>query len=196
MLEQLFSSKSRVEILKLFLFNSDERFYQRQIETLTHQPIRAVQRETKMLVASGLIEHLSEGNRIYYRVCRNNPIFTELKSIFFKNAGIADVLRGGLKAKYKIKVAFIYGSYANGNETSSSDIDVFVIGTITSRELSALLAKAKHQLGREINYSVMPEAEFKGKVSAKDHFITSLMLDKKIFIIGTPDELEVIAGTK
>lgn len=44
MLDKLFSSKARVEVLKLFLFNPDDSFYQRQISMRTHQPIREVQR--------------------------------------------------------------------------------------------------------------------------------------------------------
>ncbi|MCB4791675.1 MAG: nucleotidyltransferase domain-containing protein [Elusimicrobia bacterium] len=192
MLEQLFSSKARVDILRLFLFSSPKRFYQRQIEILTDQPIRAVQRETEKLVSMGLLEKESEGNRAYYRVNKNSPIFAELKSIFFKYVGIAEVLRSSLNSKEKIRTAFIYGSYANGNETPSSDIDLFVIGTLTSRELSGILSKPKKQLGHEINYSVIPEAEFRQKVKNKDHFLTSLMKEKKIFIIGTQNELKAI----
>ena len=49
MLNKLFSSKTRVEILKLFLFNADNSFYQRQISGLTKKSIRGVQREVEKL---------------------------------------------------------------------------------------------------------------------------------------------------
>ena len=48
-LEVLFSSTARVQILRLFLLNR-AKFYQREIERQTGQPIRAVQREVERLV--------------------------------------------------------------------------------------------------------------------------------------------------
>ncbi|MCX5712706.1 MAG: hypothetical protein NTY47_06555, partial [Candidatus Omnitrophica bacterium] len=81
MIEKLFSSKARLEILKLFVFRPGERFYQRQIACFTHQPIRAIQREVVKLCAMGLVEAASEGNRLYYKVNRKCPILPDLKNI-------------------------------------------------------------------------------------------------------------------
>ncbi|MDP2928395.1 MAG: hypothetical protein Q8N80_06335 [Candidatus Omnitrophota bacterium] len=75
MIEKLFSSKARVEILRLFLFNPVDSFYQRQISILTRKPIRAVQRELEKLQKIALIEKSIQGNRIYYKVNKNCPIF-------------------------------------------------------------------------------------------------------------------------
>lgn len=110
MLNNLFSSKARVEVLKLFLFNPDNPYYQRQISALTRQPIRAVQREVEKLQNLGLLKVSHEGNRKYYKTDRNCPIFKELKSILFKSAGIAESLKKNLKESSAIKLAFIYGS--------------------------------------------------------------------------------------
>ena len=64
MINRLFSSRARVEILKLFLFNPDNSFYQRQVSNLTNQSIRGVQRELENLQKIGLMEGTSQGNRI------------------------------------------------------------------------------------------------------------------------------------
>lgn len=189
MLNKLFSSKTRVEILKLFLFNTNNSFYQRQISNLTAQSIRGVQREVDKLNRIGLIEKSIQGNRIYYKVNKECPIVEDLKNIFFKSVGIAEVLRDNFKEK-GIKVAFIYGSYAKGEESLLSDIDLMVIGDISSKELSSILSKPKKELMREINYVVFSLNEFINKVMRKDHFINSVLKDKKIYIIGSEDELK------
>lgn len=189
MLNKLFSSKTRVEILKLFLFNADVSFYQRQVSQLTNQPIRGVQREVVKLRKIGFLERSVQGNRIYYKVNKNTPIFEDLKNIFFKSIGIAEALKENLKSK-KIKIAFIYGSYARGEESLQSDIDLMVIGNITSKELSAILSKPKKELMREINYAVFLLNEFISKAIQRDHFINSVLKEKKIFIIGSEDELK------
>ncbi len=189
MLDKLFSSKTRVEILRLFLFNADNSFYQRQISSLANQPIRGVQREVEKLLKIGFLEKSIQGNRVYYKVNRNTPIFEDLKNLFFKSVGIAEALKENLQDK-KIEIAFIYGSYARGEESLLSDIDLMVIGDISSKQLSGFLAKTKTELMREINYAVFSLNEFIGKAIQKDHFINSVLRDKKIFIVGSDDELK------
>ena len=141
MLNKLFSSKTRVEILKLFLFNANNSFYQRQISNLAAQPIRGVQREVDKLNKIGIIERSIQGNRIYYKINKKCPILEDLKNIFFKSVGIAEALKKNLKEK-GIKIAFIYGSYAKGEENLLSDIDLMVIGDISSKELSSILSNS------------------------------------------------------
>ena len=189
MLDKLFSSKTRVEILRLFLFKAGNSFYQRQISSLTNQPIRGVQREVEKLLKIGFLEKSIQGNRVYYKVNRNTPIFEDLKNIFFKSVGIAEALKENLQDK-KIEIAFIYGSYARGDESLLSDIDLMVIGGISSKHLSGLLSKPKTELMREINYAVFSLNEFIGKAIQKEHFINSVLIDKKIFIIGSDDGLK------
>lgn len=195
MIDKLFSSKARVEILKLFLFNSDNSFYQRQISNLTSQPIRGVQREVDKLHKIGLLEKSIQGNRVYYKVNKKCPIRGELKNILFKSVGVAEVLKDNLKEK-GIRLAFIYGSYAKGQESLLSDIDLMVIGDISSRELSGILSKPKRELMREINYNVFISDDFIDRVRKKDHFLSSVLKNKKIFIVGDENELKAVIRSR
>jgi predicted nucleotidyltransferase len=144
----------------------------------------------------GLIEKSVQGNRVYYKANRKCPIFEELKGILFKSTAIAEVLKNDLIKSDAIKVAFIYGSYAKGDEGLLSDIDLLVIGGITSRVLSNLLSKPKRELGREINYAVFNMQEFKKRIRKKDHFLNTILKEKKIFIIGGEDELKKIIESR
>jgi predicted nucleotidyltransferase len=189
MLEKLFSSRARVEILKLFLFNPEDSFYQRQISTLTHQPIRGVQREVEKLQGLGLIEKSVQGNRVYYKTNRNCPIFEELKRILFKCTGIASALKDNLIKSDRIKFAFIYGSTAENMERLGSDIDLMIIGDVGVEELHSGIRKAEHSLGREINYSIFTEKDIVKRRKNKDDFITVVLKEKKIMLIGEENEL-------
>jgi len=153
-----------------------------------------VQRELEKLQKIGLVESSVEGNRIYYRVNRKCPIFKDLKNLLFKSVGIAESLKKGLNTG-NIRVAFIYGSYARGEENISSDIDLMVIGDISSKELSGLLSGTGRELLREINYAVFSAEEFAGRVNKKDHFVLSVLKEKKIFIVGDDNEIKAIIGT-
>jgi predicted nucleotidyltransferase len=194
-LEQIFSSQARVAIMKLFLLNPDDRYYLRQAASLTGQPVRAVEREVARLEVVGLLFHTLEGNRKYYQVDKKCPIFPELKSMFLKTVGLGDVLRQYMEGvEGAVEVAFVYGSYARGEETSLSDIDLFVIGSVTGMELSSILAEARSELGREINPVLMSPEEFASKVASGNHFALSILKDAKTFLVGNAEDLESLAG--
>jgi predicted nucleotidyltransferase len=194
MLKELFSSKARVEVLKLFLLNQPKMFYQREISVQAGLPIRAVQRETARLLKAGLIDKSVSGNRVYYQVNKNCPIYPDLKAIMLKSTGIAGLLRQYLNDADMegIKLAFIYGSYAKNTENINSDVDLLVIGDISGRKLSGIIAPAKNELKREINFAVYPESEFREKVSRENHFLTSILKGPKIFLIGNANDLKRI----
>ena len=192
MLEELFSSKARIEILKLFLFNPEKRYYQRQIASLSEQPIRGVQREIDKMKKIGLVEESIEGNRNYYQVNKDCPIYEELKRIFLKTVGVGEALRKHFGKADEIRIAFIYGSFAKGEVSILSDIDLLVLGKTSAKKLSSLLTKPRKELGREINYAVYSVKEYKRRVKQKDHFLNAILKKEKIFIIGSEDELKEI----
>ena len=196
MIDKLISSKARVEIMKLFLFNPHDNYYQRQIASLTHQPIRAVQRELERLVGTGLITKSAQGNRYYYKVNTNCSIYHELKAVFFKTVGLPSILKAHLSNKEDVRIAFIYGSYAKDQENLVSDIDLMVIGKVSSRKLSSIIAEAKKELGREINYVIFTEDEFRQKSKRNDHFVSSVLRETKIFIVGDRGELKKVIRTR
>ncbi|MDH5186299.1 MAG: nucleotidyltransferase domain-containing protein [candidate division WOR-3 bacterium] len=195
MLANLISSKARIEILKLLILNPDNSYYQREIAQLTKLPIQSVQRELKNFSSIGLTEIKTRGNRKFYSANRNFPIFKELKSILLKTSVLGDVLKQALlKSKNEIRLAFIYGSYAEQQEKISSDIDLFVVGSISSRTLSSILSSVKKELQREINFTVYPTDEFKQGVRTKKHFISRVLQGKKIFLIGDDNAIQAIVG--
>jgi predicted nucleotidyltransferase len=87
----------------------------------------------------------------------------------------------------------VYGSFARGEEDSSSDLDLFVIGSVSLEEIVAALSPVEQAIGREINPTLFSEIEFKSKLSKKNHFIRSMAKTQKEFIIGTADEFRELA---
>lgn len=98
MLEVLFSSIARVQILRLFLLNPDRPFYQREIGRETDQPIRAVQREMDRLAGIGLLARRSEGHRVFYCLAPDFPLLAELTALFQKAEGAEPAVREASRA--------------------------------------------------------------------------------------------------
>ena len=193
-LEALFTSQARVEILKLLFLISSKRHYLREIAALTKQPVRAVQRELARLEAAGLVQSWTEGNRKYFQANRDLSVFPDIRSLLMKTAGMKELVQQQLlEVSDSIHIAFLFGSYASGIDTPSSDIDLMVIGEITGRSLANVMAPAREILKREINPVITTTKEFQQKVLDKAPFIQSVLREPKIFLIGDEDELGEIA---
>ena len=183
--------KSRLAILCLYR-NAERRYYLRQLVNTTQRGMGAVQRELRLLANAGLILREREGRQVYYHANRECPIFEELKAILVKTAGLADVLRDRLRPLAdRCRVAFIYGSFAQGTDNTESDVDVVVIGNVTFAEVSDALGDLQSDLGREVNPTVYSAVEFKKKTSTP--FIESILRKPKVFLIGDENELARLA---
>jgi len=193
--ESLITSRARLAVLKLLLLNAGQRFYLREIAERTSLPVRAVQLEVARLEASGLLESEAEGRRKYYRANRQAPIFPDLRAFLVKTIGLGDLLKEHVQqVSGEITVAFLYGSFARGEDKANSDIDLMVVGSISGRALSKALAPARESLAREINPMLITEAEFRQKLAQRNHFLLSVLTEPKTFLIGGQHDLERLAG--
>jgi predicted nucleotidyltransferase len=192
MLELLFSSAARVKMLALFLLNPDTSFYQRQISSLTGLPIHAVQREVERLCNLGLLASFPRGNQVHFQVKRNFFLFPELKGIFLKTTGLAALVGAALRKSEGIRLSFVYGSYAADRETAASDIDLLVVGCLSSRALHATIQEARSVTHREINYVLFSPEEFRMKAQAQDGFLQNVLASPRLFLVGDEDALRTL----
>jgi predicted nucleotidyltransferase len=183
MIEELIISKTRAKILTLFFANPKKSFYVREISRKVEKNINSVRRELRKLENVGILKSRNEANLKYYSLNEEMPIYEELKSIFLKTSGISKELKENLRKLGKIESAFIYGSYAKGEEKLKSDIDLMIIGKVNQEKLSLLIRKLESKLSREINYVVFSKEEFEGRKLRKDPFIQNVLKEKKIKII-------------
>ena len=182
--------KTRRAVLSLLYSHADESFYLRQIARFSGTGQGAIQRELKQLSAAGIIRRTVRGKQVYYQANPECPIFTELRSFVVKTAGVGDILRSALAPLVdNISIALIYGSVARGSEYRSSDVDILVVGEVSFAEVVERLGPAQETLGREINPTVYPPAEFKSKIAEGHHFLKSVLSGSKIYLIGDEHEL-------
>lgn len=155
----------------------------------------SLQRELASLVDSGLLQQRREGTRTYFKAETRSPIFKELRGLFEKTAGVVPTLRQTLEPfANQITVAFVYGSLARSSETAGSDIDLMVVGKAGLSALAPALRQAEGRLGREVNVTSYSVKEFRKKVAAQDHFLSSVVAGPKEFVWGNQDDLERLTG--
>jgi predicted nucleotidyltransferase len=187
----------RRRVLGLLFLRPDESLHGRDIARRIGLPPGTVIRELKRLAEVGLLEQESRGNQVLYRANRASPVFEEIASILRKTSGMADELAQTLAPLAdKIRVAFVFGSMAQGSQQAGSDIDVLVIGEADFGNIVDVLRPAQKSLGREINPKVFSVPEWNAKLKAKSAFTTDVLRKSKIFLVGDEDDLAGLGGTK
>lgn len=184
-------------VLALLYSQTDKPFYVRQIARRLNASVGAVQRELEKLAKVGLLLRTAVGNHVFYKVDERNPVYSEMRSLVGKTVGIFSILHSALEPlSEQISIAFVYGSVARQEETSASDVDVMIIGKIKLDDVLACLPQAESGLSRTVNPTVYSVQEFKRRLQAGNHFLNAVLNGKKVFLIGTEDELRKMGGIR
>lgn len=189
MLEKLFTSKTRVGLLEEFLLNPGVEYHIREIARIIETTPIYVQKELKNLESLGLLNSRRKGNMVFYKLQTKSPIVEDLKRIFLKTESIGYAIVGELDTK-KIKFALIFGSFAKGVETPTSDVDMLIVGDVKEDDILRSISKTERKIGREINFILWTEKEFLQKVRENIPLIKEISKTPIIMIVGDENEFK------
>lgn len=183
--------KTRQAVLALLFGNPGRAYYTREIVHAAGSGTSQVQRELEQMTRAGLITREPRGNQIHFRANRKAAVFPELVALVAKTFGAADILRGALAPMAKhIRIAFVYGSVARGEQQAESDVDVLVVGNVLLSQLDEGLRMAESRLGRQVSLTLLDAKEFAKRRMAQDHFLRAVLKGPKIFLIGDAQTLK------
>jgi predicted nucleotidyltransferase len=174
------------------LFGQPDRRYQgSELIRMANSGTGAVHRQLKSLAASGLVTLTRVGNQRYYQANPDSPVFEELCGLIQKTVGLREPLRAALAPFHdRISVAFVYGSVAKGTDTTKSDIDLMLLSeSLTYGDVFAALEETAVRLGRTVNPTVYSPKEFSKRVKGGNAFITRVLAQPKVWLIGDERDL-------
>lgn len=193
MLIDLLGSASRAEILKKLFIDDYKSFHLRELARLTNISAPVLSRELHNLVKLGIVVKEEDGNRVNYSANKNSILFSVLCELVIKSESPLDLLKKSF-SDYPADFIFIFGSQANGTAKSTSDIDLFVIGDCSLREVVKKLHSLSNNIKEEINPYVISKSEFVNRINQNDHFLKQVSQTKKLFIKGNLDEFNSMVG--
>lgn len=186
-------SPTRQGVLTTLFLRPDKEWYLSELAASLGTGPSSLQREVEALIRVGILKKRVDGRRSYVKANEDSPIFPDLRGLVEKTSGIVPMLRDAVKRTKGLQIAFIYGSLARGEEGAESDVDVMLLGNVSTMELSPKLRAVEATVGRQVNPTVFSLDEFTRKVAEKNHFLRTVLRNKKIMLVGTQDELEEIA---
>lgn len=205
MIEGFFGSKTRVKILRQFLLNVEERYYLRQLARDLSLQVNSVRRELKHLESCGLLVSANYHNSIllglksniggdklpakinssdkkYYEVNKEFILFPEIKALILKaQTLVGQNFLNELQSICTPKLLILTGIFVAQNNFPT---DMLLVANVPKIKLLDLIKKLEIELGKEINYTVMDENEFKFRREIVDVFLNKILESKKIILIN------------
>lgn len=189
MLADLITSKSRIQLLTVFLTYPYDMFHVRELVRRTNDEINAVRRELAFLQDHGILTKEPRANRVYYSLDKNYPFYFDLLRIGAKVTGLGhDIIKNRVKLG-KIKYAMFSGSFVRRMKKSPEEVDLIVVGTVVLPEVALLVRNEEARLSIEINYTVMTDEEFDFRKKRNDPFIKGILSGSRVMLIGDEEAM-------
>ncbi len=204
MLNNLFSSNTRIKLLKIFLFNPEKKFFVRELTRMSNEHLNSVRRELANLEEIGLIKCVDgEGGenknmvsgdfselkikntkrqkiqKKYYQVNENFILYKELRALFLKAEIISeDEIKNMINKLTGVDYFILTGVFTN----SSSPTDILAVGTFNQDKLIDIIKDLEKTINKELNYTVMDKEEFLHRLDLVDKFLYTILECDKIII--------------
>lgn len=187
--------QTRSRVLSALLLHPERALHVRELARVAQTSPGSLHRDLRTLSDQGLLIRQEVGRQVTYQANAQSPVFAELAGLLRKTAGLADVLREALAPLGdRVRLAFVHGSMADGTARPGSDVDVMVLGDVGFADVTLALADTAQALGREVNPTPMPLADFARRWTEGDGFARSVAAGNKIWLKGGEDDFaELVA---
>lgn len=189
-LSDIITSRVRVKVIELFFSDLTEMYHVRGIVREVKEEINAVRRELTRLEEVGLLKKEPRGNRVYYWVRSEYPLFSDLLAMVAKSTGLGGSIVESRGRIGKISYVMFSGRFARRKDRKREDeVDILVVGDVLLPELAALIRMEESKRAKEINYAVMSREEFDFRKKRRDPFLLGILSGSRTMIIGDEEEL-------
>jgi DNA-binding transcriptional ArsR family regulator len=161
MLTELFSSKTRIQVLVKLFLNPGVSSYLRELASEFKVAPATIKDELDRLAGAGYLQREQSGRSVFFRANTRHPFFPEIHSIVRKHLGIDRVVEQVMTALAPIEAVYILDDYAEGRD--SGIIDLLIVGDPKRGLLEGTRAGVEAKINRKIRIMIVSPGEFAAK---------------------------------
>ncbi|MBI5077655.1 hypothetical protein HZB94_04730 [Candidatus Falkowbacteria bacterium] len=191
MLEQLFGSKTRAKLMRIFLDNPERKFYVRELTRMSDSLINSVRRELAKMVESKFIkaEHAAADRsdkkglnaKRYYSLNTTNLFLRDLENLFAKGKILLERrLVERIKRLGDVKYLAFGGIFIDDQKAKT---DILIIGELAAERAKESLDRFEKEIGKPIRYTIMNEGEYILRRDIADSFLKNIMENEENLIV-------------
>jgi len=184
------TSKVRVKLLELFFSDVTEMYHVRGIVREVKEEINAVRICLEKFEKEGIVKKEPRGNRIYYWLRNDYPLYGDILSIVAKTTGLGLQIVENKRKIGNVSFVMFSGRFVRRlKRKREDDIDILVVGEVVLPELATLVRLEESKRATEINYTVMSREEFDFRKKRRDPFLLGILASSRVMIIGDEEDL-------
>ena len=181
MLEQLFGSRTRVKLLRLFLVNPDTAYYVRELTRKIDEQLNSVRRELANLLLLGMVTSDTRADKKYYQLNKKFALVKELSDLLLKSQiSLEQNFIKSMKEAGKIRFLLLTGSFTGSR---SSPTDVLIVGQVNKNLLVNAIERFQKEIGREINYTLLSTRDYNERKALGDKFLVTVLNNPKVVVV-------------
>ncbi len=181
-LEQIFGSRTRAKLLRIFLANPDRAYFVRELTRKIDERINSVRRELENLENLGIIKFVSKNRKKYFQVNKDFVLYPELKGLIMKaQVALEKSIAKKLKKIGQVSLLVLTGIFTGVKDITQTD--VLIVGRINRRSLKRMMNDFQKNFDQELNYTMMSSQEYKYRHDLTDRFLYGILENPKVVLI-------------
>lgn len=182
-LKHLFGGEIKVRILQVLLSHPEQSYHLRGLAAAAGTEYGNTSKALKALVASGVVQVIDQAPYSRYQANTKTPIFEPLRQLFLVSGELMEDLKAVARMLDAEYVA-IFGSVAKGTDRPDSDIDVLVVGPLTTLDAQAAFKPVSRKHKRQVNALAISLEKLSSEAQDGSPFWEDVFANKLITLAG------------
>ena len=184
-LAYLFGSQAKARLLGVLFSNPHEAYHLRGLSVAAGVESGNALKMLRALVAAHLVKQVPDPRGVRYQADGNSPFFNPLRQLFMA----ADALLHDLRLvahNLQAEEVHVFGSMARGTAGPDSDVDILVMGDLSTIEAQAAFKPVGRKHKREISVLVMDRDTLRKQAAEGTPFWQDVLAHPVITLKGIP----------
>lgn len=180
MLEQLFGSTARTQILKFFCLHAQEKIFMRELARRLDLQLNSVRRELDNLEDFGFLKSAEENGKKYYFANQDFPLLLEIKNMILKAVTLEDMYMADKMSRVPGLKLLVFTGMLTKAPTLT---DVLIVGKVKKRDFDRYLKKIADGLPHELRFTFLTTDDYLYRLSVVDKFIYDIWAHNRIVVL-------------
>lgn len=184
-LAYLFGSQAKARLLGVLFSHPHEAYHLRGLAAIAGVESGNAVKMLRALVAAHLVRQVSDARGTRYQADDRSPLFAALRQLFLAADALLQDLRE-VARNLQAEEVHVFGSMARGTAGPGSDVDILVVGDLSTIEAQAAFKPVARKHKREVSVLVMDRDTLRKQAAEGSPFWRDVLAHPVITLRGHP----------
>ena len=184
-LAYLFGSQAKARLLAILFSNPHQAYHLRGLAATAGVESGNAVKMLRGLVAAGLVRQVADARGTRYQADDRSPLFAALRQLFLAADALLQDLRR-VADNLKAEEVHVFGSMARGTAGPDSDVDILVVGDLSTIEAQAAFKPVARKHKREVSVLVVDRDTLRKQAAQGTPFWRDVLAHPVITLKGDP----------